>query len=34
MMALAILYALPPIAVFYALRRYLAASLMMGRAKG
>ena len=34
MMALAILYALPPIAIFYALRRYLAASLMMGRAKG
>jgi multiple sugar transport system permease protein len=34
MMALAIVYALPPIAVFYALRRYLAAGLMMGRAKG
>ena len=30
MMALAILYALPPIAVFYALRRYLAAGLSIG----
>jgi multiple sugar transport system permease protein len=34
MMALAIVYALPPIAVFYALRRYLAAGLMMGGVKG
>jgi multiple sugar transport system permease protein len=34
MMALAIVYALPPIAVFYALRRYLAAGLIMGRVKG
>jgi multiple sugar transport system permease protein len=30
MMALAIVYALPPIAVFFALRRYLAAGLSLG----
>jgi multiple sugar transport system permease protein len=30
MMALAIVYALPPIVIFYALRRYLAAGLMHG----
>jgi multiple sugar transport system permease protein len=30
MMAIAILYALPPIAIFYALRRYMAAGLTMG----
>ncbi len=34
MMALAIVYALPPIAVFYALRRYMAAGLMLGGVKG
>jgi multiple sugar transport system permease protein len=30
MMAIAILYALPPIAIFYALRRYMAAGLTVG----
>ncbi len=30
MMALAIVYALPPIAIFYAFRRYMAAGLAMG----
>jgi multiple sugar transport system permease protein len=34
MMALAIIYALPPIAIFYALRRYMAAGLTMGGVKG
>jgi len=34
MMALAIMYALPPIAIFYALRHYIGAGLMMGRVKG
>jgi multiple sugar transport system permease protein len=34
MMALAIVYALPPIAIFYALRRYIAAGLTMGGVKG
>jgi multiple sugar transport system permease protein len=34
MMALAIIYSLPPIAVFYALRRYIAAGLTMGAVKG
>jgi multiple sugar transport system permease protein len=34
MMATAILYALPPIAVFYALRRYMAAGLTRGGVKG
>jgi multiple sugar transport system permease protein len=34
MMATAILYALPPIAIFYALRRYMAAGLSMGGVKG
>jgi hypothetical protein len=29
MMATAMIYALPPIAIFYALRRYIAAGLMM-----
>jgi multiple sugar transport system permease protein len=33
MMALAIIYALPPIAVFYALRRYFAVGVMIGRVK-
>jgi multiple sugar transport system permease protein len=33
MMALAIIYALPPIAIFYALRRYVAAGLMLGRVR-
>ena len=34
MMALAIIYSLPPIAIFYALRRYMAAGLTMGAVKG
>ena len=33
MMALAIVYALPPIAVFYALRRYLVAALTLDRVR-
>jgi multiple sugar transport system permease protein len=34
MMAIAILYALPPIAIFYALRRYMASGLTAGGLKG
>jgi ABC-type glycerol-3-phosphate transport system permease component len=34
MMAAAIIYSLPPIAVFFALRRYMAAGLTMGGIKG
>jgi multiple sugar transport system permease protein len=34
MMAIAILYSLPPIAIFYALRRYMAAGLTAGGTKG
>ena len=34
MMAAAIIYALPPIVIFYTLRRYLAAGLTMGGLKG
>lgn len=34
MMALAIVYSLPPIAIFYALRRYMTAGLTMGAVKG
>ena len=34
MMAIAIVYSLPPIAIFYALRRYMAAGLTMGGVKG
>ena len=34
MMATAIIYSLPPIAIFYALRRYMAAGLTMGAVKG
>jgi multiple sugar transport system permease protein len=34
MMALAIIYALPPIAIFYALRRYMASGLTVGGVKG
>lgn len=34
MMATAIVYSLPPIAVYYALRRYMAAGLTMGGMKG
>ncbi len=34
MMAVALVYSLPPIAVYYALRRYMAAGLTMGGVKG
>jgi multiple sugar transport system permease protein len=34
MMAVAIVYSLPPIAVYYALRRYMVAGLAMGGVKG
>jgi multiple sugar transport system permease protein len=34
MMASAIIYALPPIAIYYAFRRYMAAGLTMGGVKG
>jgi multiple sugar transport system permease protein len=34
MMAIAVVYSLPPIAIFYALRRYIAAGLTMGSVKG
>jgi multiple sugar transport system permease protein len=34
MMATAILYALPPIILYYGLRRYMAAGLTMGGVKG
>ncbi|HZT86804.1 MAG TPA: carbohydrate ABC transporter permease [Stellaceae bacterium] len=34
MMALAIIYSLPPVAIFYAVRRYMAAGLTMGGVKG
>jgi ABC-type glycerol-3-phosphate transport system permease component len=34
MMAAGIIYALPPIAIFFALRRYIAAGLTIGAGKG
>jgi len=34
MMAMSLVYALPPIAVYYALRRYMVAGLTMGSVKG
>jgi ABC-type glycerol-3-phosphate transport system permease component len=34
MMAIAILYSLPPIAIFYALRRFMASGLTAGGIKG
>jgi multiple sugar transport system permease protein len=34
MMAVAIVYSLPPIAVYYALRRYMVAGLTLGGVKG
>jgi multiple sugar transport system permease protein len=34
MMATAIVYSVPPIVIFYALRRYLAAGLTRGALKG
>jgi len=34
MMATALVYALPPIAIYYALRRYMVAGLALGGVKG
>ena len=34
LMAAAILYALPPIVIFYGFRRYMAAGLTLGALKG
>jgi multiple sugar transport system permease protein len=34
MMAVAIVYSLPPIAIYYGLRRYMVAGLAMGGVKG
>ena len=34
MMAIALVYSLPPIAAYYALRRYMVAGLTMGGVKG
>jgi multiple sugar transport system permease protein len=34
MMAIALVYSLPPIAIYYALRRYMVAGLTMGGVKG
>jgi multiple sugar transport system permease protein len=34
MMATALVYALPPIVIYYALRRYLIAGLALGGVKG
>jgi ABC-type glycerol-3-phosphate transport system permease component len=34
MMAIALVYSLPPIMVYYALRRYMVAGLTMGAVKG
>jgi len=34
MMSLALVYSLPPIIVYYALRRYMVAGLTMGAMKG
>lgn len=34
MMATALIYALPPIAIFHAVRRYIVAGLTMGGVKG
>jgi multiple sugar transport system permease protein len=34
MMATAVIYALPPVAVYYAFRRYMASGLTMGGVKG
>jgi multiple sugar transport system permease protein len=34
MMAAAVIYSLPPIAVFYALRRFMASGLTLGAVKG
>ena len=34
MMATAVIYALPPVAIYYAFRRYMAAGLTMGGVKG
>ena len=34
MMATAVIYALPPIVIYYAFRRYMSAGLTMGGVKG
>jgi multiple sugar transport system permease protein len=34
MMAIAIIYSLPPIAIYFALRRYMVAGLTFGALKG
>jgi multiple sugar transport system permease protein len=34
MMAVALVYSIPPIAVYYVLRRYMVAGLTMGGVKG
>jgi multiple sugar transport system permease protein len=34
MMAVALVYSVPPIAIYYALRRYMVAGLAMGGVKG
>ena len=34
MMAIGLVYAVPPIAIFYGLRRYIAAGLTLGAIKG
>jgi ABC-type glycerol-3-phosphate transport system permease component len=34
MMAIALVYSLPPVALFYALRRFMAKGLMAGGVKG
>ena len=34
MMATALIYSLPPVAIYFALRRYMVAGLTMGAIKG
>jgi multiple sugar transport system permease protein len=34
MMATSVIYALPPVAIYYAFRKYMAAGLTMGGVKG
>ena len=34
MMATALIYSLPPVAIYFALRRYMVAGLTMGAVKG
>jgi ABC-type glycerol-3-phosphate transport system permease component len=33
-MAMSVVYSIPPIAIFYALRRYMASGLTLGGVKG